>query len=231
VRKISFQNKDKYDFASAKILKVVVAPVWFHEDRTFFQTTLASQSPKILIWIWRSAWTSLPVNYGIWIRKSVTNICYYTSYWQKISFSLTFPRVFFAMLVNITHITQSVKWWIGILQFRLSCRNIIFYSPSPCDVTLPSKWKETLKELALLVRLKRYGFGFLPVAWCDVCVCVPFCGEKRVLTCVSFCYSFLHSVVFYDRSVAPSKAAPHPVQSSAFPFQFPVSSRFLKVIR
>jgi len=81
-RKISFHTKDRYDLASAKILKVVVAPVWVHEDRTFFQTTLASQSPKIPICIWRSAWTSLPANYGIWIRKSVTNICYYTSYWQ-----------------------------------------------------------------------------------------------------------------------------------------------------
>jgi hypothetical protein len=134
------------------------------------------------------------------------------------------------MLVNVTLITQSDKWRIGILQFRLSFRNIIFYFPSPCDVILPSKWKETLTEQALLVRLKQYGFGFLPVAWCDVCVC-PF-EEESVCWCVIQIQLFIlafWSVLRQVRSPVKSSSPPSAIQCSHF--QFPVSSRFLKVIR
>jgi len=45
---------------------------------------------------------------------------------------------------------------------------------------------------------------------------------------MSFSYSFLHSAVFYDRSVASSKAALHPVQSSASPFNFQYPLVFLR---
>ena len=68
------------------------------------------------------------------------------------------------------------------------------------------------------MRLKQYGFGFLPVAWCDICVCALM--WRKACTDLSFGYSFSHSVVFYDRSVSSSKAALHPLQSSASPFNF-----------
>jgi len=61
-----------------------------------------------------------------------------------------------------------------------------------------------------------------------VCACARALLWRKACLDVSFSYSFLHSVVFYDRSIASSKAALHPVQSSASPlnFQYPlVSSR------
>jgi hypothetical protein len=138
------------------------------------------------------------------------------------SFSLTFPRIFcHASKRKPLYAKRDMadcnppfmmKW-----QFRLSCRNIIFYFPFSCDVTLPSKWSETLTELRFASQTKTVWLqsSSRGVVWR---VCVPFCEDQRVH--MSYIHTFMHSVVFHDRSVALSKAALHRVQSSSSPFNF-----------
>jgi hypothetical protein len=128
------------------------------------------------------------------MRKSLTNMLLDFLLVKNDNFSLTLPRVFChtGKRKPLYAKREMMEW-----QFRLSCRNIIFYFPFSCDVTLPSKWSETLTELALLVRVKRYGFGILLVAWCDVCVCLFV--ETSVFRCVI--QSFIHAFCSVLRQV------------------------------